>query len=202
MTRKRTPSRSKKIAALVLGIGALSGAIALTTGAGFASQTGSPGAVTTADTGTPGSFRAPVRHGVQIYGCTRQPDGTFAFTQHDVRAALKGGIKHSFVSPDAGPPQWIAPDGSAVTGKIISRTPNGQGNIPELELTATQSGRPTGKLATVTTVRRLDTRGGVAPTGSCDPATQPTVKVPYSAVYEFVSAPGHASSSTPTPPGN
>src|SRR5215472_390157 len=54
--------------------------------------------------------------GSQIYACTAQPGGSFAFTQHDVAAHLTGGIHHTFVQPDSGPPQWQAPDGSAVTG--------------------------------------------------------------------------------------
>src|SRR5262249_29528380 len=56
--------------------------------------------------------------GSQIYACTLQRDGSFAFTQHDVEARLTGGSHHTFVQPDAGPPQWQAPDGSAVSGKV------------------------------------------------------------------------------------
>ncbi|MFH0179817.1 DUF3455 domain-containing protein [Streptomyces cacaoi] len=195
MTRKRTPSKSKKIVGLVLGVSALSCTVAVTTGLGFASEGDSgPDAARHPGKPTSGTFQASVRSGVQIYACTKQPDGTFAFTQHNVRATLKGGIKHSFVSPASGPPQWVAPDGSAVTGTVTSKTPHGAGNIPELELTATQTGLPTGKLASVTKIRRVNTQGGVAPTGPCDPAANPTVEVPYSAVYEFIASP---SPSTP-----
>ena len=63
--------------------------------------------------------------GSQIYACTQRSDGSFAFTQHDVEARLGGGIHHTFVQPDAGPPQWQAPDGTAVTGKVVTRNDNG-----------------------------------------------------------------------------
>jgi hypothetical protein len=131
----------------------------------------------------PASFTAPVIDGVQIYECTTRADGSTAFTQVNVRATLSDGIQHSFVTPKSGPPQWIAPDGSAVTGAVAARTPDGTGNIPLLELNATQKGAPTGLLAGVTRISRLATRGGVAPAGPCDVGV--TAEVPYGADYVF-----------------
>ena len=40
-------------------------------------------------------------------------------------------------------------------------------------------------LAQVDFVQRLETRGGVAPGGTCDPAADATVAVPYRARYVF-----------------
>lgn len=134
----------------------------------------------------PRAVTAPVLSGAQIYACTRQPLGGFAFTQHNVSAVLERGVAHSFVQPVAGPPQWIAPDGSSVTGRLVTRIPNGDGNIPELVLDAVQTGRPTGLLSHATQILRLNTVGGVAPTGTCDPARQPIVKVPYRSDYLFL----------------
>jgi hypothetical protein len=88
------------------------------------------------------------------------------------------------VAPNSGTPQWIAPDRSAVTGAVISRTPNGAGNIPELDLKATQSGKHHGLLADVSEILRLNTVGGVAPAGTCTQGT--TVGVPYQADYVFL----------------
>jgi hypothetical protein len=124
--------------------------------------------------------------GSQIYACTAQADGSFAFTQHNVDAHLTGGIHHTFVQPDAGPPQWQAPDGSAVSGKVVTKNANGAGNIAELNLDATQIGAPTGLLAHAVEVLRLNTVGGVAPAGTCDPQATPTVNVPYQADYIFI----------------
>jgi CHRD domain/Protein of unknown function (DUF3455) len=125
--------------------------------------------------------------GSQIYACTVQLDGSFAFTQHNVEARLTGGIHHTFVQPAAGPPQWKAPDGSAVSGtRVVTRNTNGAGNIAELDLDATQIGDSTGLLADAVEVLRLNTVGGVAPAGNCDPHITPIVNVPYQADYLFV----------------
>jgi len=125
--------------------------------------------------------------GSQIYSCTAQLDGSFAFTQFGVEARLTGGIHHTFVQPAAGPPQWHAPDGSAVTGPtVVTRNANGAGNIAELNLDATQIGTSSGLLAHVVEVLRLNTLGGVAPAGSCDPQATPIVNVPYQADYVFI----------------
>ncbi|MEV0170877.1 CHRD domain-containing protein [Streptomyces sp. NPDC050803] len=130
------------------------------------------------------NFQASVIKGKQIYECKPTADGGTAFAQRDVSALLAGRIAHSFVAPNSGTPQWIAPDGSAVTGSVISRTPNGDGNIPELDLKATQSGKHHGLLAGTTEILRLNTVGGVAPAGSCEPGA--IVGVPYRADYVFL----------------
>jgi hypothetical protein len=124
--------------------------------------------------------------GSQIYACTPQLDGSFAFSQHDVDAHLTGGIHHTFVQPLAGTPQWQAPDGSAVSGKLVTKNANGAGNIAELNLDATQIGSSTGMLSHAVEVLRLNTVGGLAPTGACDPQATPIVNVPYQADYVFI----------------
>ncbi len=131
-------------------------------------------------------FAAAVRTGEQIYACTRLADGTFGFTQHNVEAHLRRGIEHSFVADDAGPPQWVARDHSAVTGTVVTRTPHGAGNIAELDLNLTQTGAARGLLAHAVEVLRLNTVGGVAPAGACDPVARPIARVPYQADYLFI----------------
>ena len=132
------------------------------------------------------ALQESVALGSQIYACTAQPDGSFAFTQHDVNAHLTDDIHHTFVRPLAGTPQWQAPDGSAVTGKVVTRNANGAGNIAELNLDATQIGASTGLLAHAVEVLRLNTAGGVAPAGPCDPQATPIASVPYQADYVFI----------------
>jgi len=132
------------------------------------------------------ALQESVVRGSQIYACTPQADGSFAFTQLDVEAHLSGGIHHTFVQPVAGPPQWQAPDGSAVSGTVVTRNANGAGNIAELNLDATQIGSSSGRLSQVVEVLRLNTVGGVAPTGACDPQATPIVNVPYEADYVFI----------------
>ncbi|NUR90418.1 MAG: CHRD domain-containing protein, partial [Nonomuraea sp.] len=128
----------------------------------------------------PTAVTADVLRGAQVYRCVK---GTF--TQYGVAAELRRGIDHSFVQPFAGPPQWVAPDGSAVRGKLVTKTPNGDGNIPELVLDATRSGARSGLLAGATEVLRLNTVGGVAPAGACKDGA--TARVPYRADYLFLS---------------
>jgi hypothetical protein len=130
------------------------------------------------------NFQASVLKGKQIYECKPVEGGGFAFAQRDVSAVLAGRIDHSFVAPNSGTPQWIARDGSAVTGSVISRTPNGEKNIPELDLKATQSGKHRGLLADTTEILRLNTVGGVAPAGTCSQGA--IVGVPYQADYVFL----------------
>ena len=132
----------------------------------------------------------PVVEGDQIYTCTRQDtDGSFTFTQDNVNTLLTDGIEHTFVKAGkAGPPQWVAPDRSAVTGKAVTTIANGPDNIPELVLTATQRGSSRGELSATRAVLRLDTIGGVAPAGTCDPMTQAVTAVPYSADYLFINS--------------
>ncbi|QXJ24638.1 CHRD domain-containing protein [Actinomadura graeca] len=136
---------------------------------------------------TPRAFTRAVVSGGQIYRCTAQPSGGNAYTQEGVAAVLEDSVRHSFVNPGpAGPPQWVAPDGSAVTGKAVIKTPHGDGNIPELVLDATQTGAQGGLLSSTAQILRLNTVGGVAPAGTCDPATRPLVRVPYKADYVFI----------------
>jgi CHRD domain/Protein of unknown function (DUF3455) len=132
------------------------------------------------------SFPASVVTGKQIYACTKQTDGTYKFTQNNVAATLDGDIAHSFVHPNAGPPRWVAPDHSGVTGTLVTKTDNGTTNIPELDLLASHFGKRTGELGRTGEVLRLNTVGGVAPAGTCNPHTQPKVGVPYHADYLFV----------------
>ncbi|MFC3576873.1 CHRD domain-containing protein [Streptomyces yaanensis] len=130
------------------------------------------------------NFQASVVKGNQIYECKAAAGGGYAFAQRDVSAELRHNIRHSFVAPNSGTPQWAAPDGSAVTGTVLTRTPNGDGNIAELDLRATPSGKDHGLLARTAEILRLNTVGGVAPAGSCTPGA--IVGVPYQADYVFV----------------
>ncbi|MGW6455315.1 CHRD domain-containing protein [Streptomyces sp. NPDC055078] len=130
------------------------------------------------------NVQASVVQGKQIYECKKAPKGKYSFQQRDVRAVLGGSIAHRFVAPNSGKPQWIAPDRSAVTGALISKTENGKGNIPELDLRATQSGKKKGLLAGTGEIFRLNTVGGVAPAGGC--AKGAITGVPYGADYVFI----------------
>ncbi|MEI5102229.1 CHRD domain-containing protein [Streptomyces sp. PmtG] len=125
------------------------------------------------------SFQASVIKGRQIYQCKKGADGTYSFAQRDVRATLGGRIAHDFVAPNSGTPRWRAPDRSAVTGELVSRTPNGAKNIAELDLKAKQVGQRRGLLAHTVEILRLNTVGGVQPSGRCAPGA--IASAPYGA---------------------
>ena len=143
------------------------------------------------------ALQESVALGSQIYACTAQPDGSFAFTQHDVDAHLTDDIHHTFVRPLAGTPQWQAPDGSAVTGKVVTKNANGAGNIAELNLDATQIGTSTGLLAHAVEVLRLNTAGGVAPAG---PATRRPPRSPASPTRPTTCSSTASTTAQPAPP--
>jgi hypothetical protein len=86
-------------------------------------------------------------------------------------------------------PTWELFDASRVKAavKVNVPAPDPTKDIPWLLLQATEHAG-SGVLSTVDYIQRLHTRGGVAPNGgTCDPASDQTVGVPYTAVYKFYS---------------
>jgi len=116
--------------------------------------------------------------GVQTYQCV---SNAWVFVQPDA-------ILTSFVRPEIlhtkGPVWTSVVDGSSVTGAAVANSPV-TGAIPELLLRSVGNRGP-GRLATVTFVQRLHTKGGSAPTGSCGEGG--TVSGPYSAAHAFYNA--------------
>jgi len=80
-------------------------------------------------------------------------------------------------------PTWEAPDGSKIVGKILASEPAPQtGAIPWLLLSAESSG--SGVLGGARFVQRVNTFGGVGPTGAC-PTAGTEWRVDYTADYIF-----------------
>ena len=81
-------------------------------------------------------------------------------------------------------PNWEHIDGSVVKGKVIASTPGAtSSDIPWLELELVER-RNNGIFSTATTVRRINTKGGMAQ-GPCERAGD-YLSVPYSADYVFL----------------
>jgi hypothetical protein len=121
-----------------------------------------------------------VGRGVQIYDCVnaawklRGPAATIFDESSDDAVAIH------YVGPT-----WQSTwDGSTVaaTVKTPRDAPNPQRDIPWLLLQATSNVGP-GLFADVQYIQRLDTNGGVAPSGSC--TTGRSVGVPYKTTYDF-----------------
>ncbi|MFE5563894.1 DUF3455 domain-containing protein [Amycolatopsis japonica] len=113
--------------------------------------------------------------GVQIYGCTGgawsliQPAATLS--RRGVPAAIHG----------KGPIWTSTIDGTSVTAAAVGSSPQ-PGAIPQLLLKATAN-YGDGIFGSVSYIQRLNTRGGVAPTGYCAEGAQTAVH--YTADYTF-----------------
>jgi len=120
--------------------------------------------------------------GAQVYDCKAGADGKLVWQFREPIATLL--VDGKTVGRHFAGPSWELADGSAVTGKISGRaagaTPK---DIPLLKLEAATH-RGSGQLTGVTTIQRLNTKGGVVE-GSCDSAGT-FLSVPYSADYTFL----------------
>jgi hypothetical protein len=118
--------------------------------------------------------------GVQTYQCAKgawallQPAATLSEHGKPVGLHFKG-------------PIWVSTvDGSEVgAAPAPVATVNQDGAVPELLLKANQN-QGQGMFSKVTYVQRLQTKGGLAPSGSCIDGTQQAIQ--YSALYRFWSA--------------
>jgi Protein of unknown function (DUF3455) len=83
-------------------------------------------------------------------------------------------------------PSWEANDGSRVTGKAVANVPSPDAEAIPWLLVNIVSHEGTGVLSRATSIQRLNTKGGKAPTSGCDsPHAGQEVRVPYSADYLF-----------------
>jgi hypothetical protein len=122
-----------------------------------------------------------VAKGVQIYVCTVKGSGS----EWDFKAP-----EAELIDPQGKPfakhyagPTWEARDGSKVVGEILAIEPAPKtGAIPWVLLAAESSG--SGVLTGTRFVQRLNTTGGVGPTGAC-PTTGIERRVEYTADYVF-----------------
>lgn len=122
--------------------------------------------------------------GSQIYTCQASADQKLSWVLKAPEAKLTDAKGKEIGTHYAGP-TWKHSDGSEVVGKVASRADAPEaGAIPWLLLTAT-SHNGNGVLSGVTSIQRIHTQGGQAPSG-CDARQQGTeIKVPYSADYYF-----------------
>jgi hypothetical protein len=119
--------------------------------------------------------------GAQVYECKADTAGKLAWQFREPIATLLAGGKT--VGRHYAGPNWELADGSGVVGKVAGRAPGASAtDIPLLKLEVTAQ-RGSGQLTDVTTVQRLNTRGGAAD-GVCARAGA-FLSVPYSAEYTF-----------------
>jgi hypothetical protein len=119
--------------------------------------------------------------GAQIYDCKAGADGKLVWQFREPIATLL--VDGKTVGRHFAGPVWELSDGSKVVGKVTGRAPGATGmDIPLLKLEAVPQ-RDAGLLAGVTTIQRLNTKGGVAQ-GPCETLGE-LLSVAYSADYAF-----------------
>jgi hypothetical protein len=119
--------------------------------------------------------------GAQVYECKLDSVGKLAWQFREPIATLL--IAGKTVGRHYAGPSWEMTDGSAVTGKVAAQAPGaGPDDVPLLKLEAA-SWRGIGQLSMITTIQRLNTRGGRVDT-ACDSAGT-FLSVPYTADYAF-----------------
>jgi hypothetical protein len=119
--------------------------------------------------------------GAQVYECKPDAAGRLVWQfREPIATLLVGG---ETVGRHYAGPNWEMAEGSAVTAAVADRAPGASPrDIPRLRLVVA-SRRGAGQLDGVTTIHRINTRGGVAE-GSCDLAGA-FLSVPYEADYAF-----------------
>lgn len=104
--------------------------------------------------------------GVQVYQCSPLPNGGYGWAFQAPDATLYEGSRS--VARLATPNHWEAlEDRSAVTGIPRRMQAAGAGNIP-WELLGAMPTADAGMFAGVTSIQRVNTRGGAAPAAGCD----------------------------------
>ena len=117
--------------------------------------------------------------GVQIYTCAAK--GTANEWSFKAPEALLTDAKGKVFAKHYAGPTWEAADGSKIVGKAIANEPAPKaGAIPWLLLSVESSG--TGVLSGARFVQRVNTVGGVGPTGAC-PTAGSDKRVDYIADY-------------------
>ena len=143
-----------------------------------------------ADTPLPAAIAAPGEtvvltthaEGAQVYECKAGTDGKLAWAFREPIATLLADGKT--IGRHYAGPNWEHIDGSAVVGKAAGNAPGATpDDIAWLKLQVTAS-RGNGVLTGVTTVQRINTKGGKLD-GACDKAAA-FKSAPYSAEYVFL----------------
>jgi hypothetical protein len=131
----------------------------------------------------PGDILVTTTHavGAQIYECEFDTAERLIWQFREPIAALFASGRT--VGRHYAGPSWELIDGSVISGKVVASAPAASPNdIPLLRLDVT-SRRGQGQLNLITTVKQINTRGGVA-TGACN-THHALLSVPYTADFAF-----------------
>ena len=111
--------------------------------------------------------------GLQTYECRATPGDASRAAWVYVASSLelldandKPAGRHTYP-----PPVWEAPDGSKFVGTQKARADAPEAGAAPWLLVSTRSTGPEGRFAKITSLQRLNTKGGVAPASGCDMKT-------------------------------
>lgn len=126
--------------------------------------------------------------GAQVYECRACKAGCFEWVFVAPDAELLDGSERVIGHHGAGP-TWQSIDGSRIVGAVKARAEAPMaGAVPWLLLTTKSTGSA-GAFSGVTSIQRVNTTGGVAPSAPCGAETNGSVlRVPYTADYIFFTA--------------
>ena len=132
----------------------------------------------------PGETAVTTLHaeGAQVYECKADAAGKLVWQFREPIATLL--LDGKTLGRHYAGPTWELADGGAVMAKVVGRAPAASAkDIPWLKLEVSER-RGAGTLSGVTTVQRINTRGGAAE-GACDRAGE-FLSVAYAADYVFL----------------
>ena len=128
--------------------------------------------------------------GVQIYECRAKKDQvggyewTFVAPEADLLDARGNRIGRHYAGP-----HWESTDGSKILGTLKERVDAPVADAIPWLLLAAKSVGPDGSFSKVTSIQRVNTVGGVAPTAGCSQAAAGTpARINYTADYYFFTA--------------
>src|SRR5437016_7101889 len=125
--------------------------------------------------------------GVQIYSCKPKSGTDPAQSAWSVKPQanlydINGSgniVAFHYADPITGDPTWEALDGSKVMGKKVAEVKMGDNDVPWLLLSAIAH-EGGGIFSKVVAIQRVFTKGGVGPTGTCDPKKDQDAPKQYS----------------------
>jgi Protein of unknown function (DUF3455) len=125
--------------------------------------------------------------GDQVYTC-KNDAGKIAWVLKAPDAQLFDNDGKPFGKHFAGP-SWEASDGSRITGKAVANVASPDSDSVPWLLVTVVGHEGSGVLSSVTSIQRLNTKGGKAPASGCDTEhVAQEVRVPYTANYLFFAA--------------
>jgi hypothetical protein len=128
-----------------------------------------------------------VADGVQIYTCDAK-EGGFVWSFNAPEANLFDQQGRQIGTHFAGP-TWKIDDGSALVGEVVARADAAEPGAIQWLLLRAKSHEGSGILSGAAYIRRIETKGGLAPKTGCDAShLSAQARMRYSASYQFLGA--------------